>query len=152
MSTSLSRVHITYDVETDNGIIKQELPFVAGVMGDFSGHTVVDDISEREFIEVNEDSLNDYMQHLKPSLNVSIPHPLSDQASPLDIQLQFRQLSDFEPEAIIKQVPELKKLHALKQKIQSLLDTAARSSKDEQKLSKILAHCQALSAQEKKDD
>lgn len=152
MSTSLSRVHITYDVETNNGIIKQELPFVAGVMGDFSGHTAVEDISEREFTEVNEDTLNDYMQHLKPSLNLSIPNPLSDQAAPLNIHLQFRQLSDFEPEAIIEQVTELKKLKILKQNIQTLLDTAARSSKDEQRLSEVLAHCQALSIQEHNHD
>ena len=31
------RVHITYDVETNGAEVKKELPFVAGVMGDYSG-------------------------------------------------------------------------------------------------------------------
>ena len=31
------RVHITYDVEVGNAIEMKELPFVMGVLGDFSG-------------------------------------------------------------------------------------------------------------------
>ena len=31
------RVHITYDVETEGAQVDKELPFVVGVMGDFSG-------------------------------------------------------------------------------------------------------------------
>ena len=31
------RVHITYDVETEGAQIERDLPFVVGVMGDFSG-------------------------------------------------------------------------------------------------------------------
>ena len=31
------RVHITYEVETEGAQIQRELPFVVGVMGDFSG-------------------------------------------------------------------------------------------------------------------
>ena len=31
------RVHITYDVETEGAQIQRELPFVVGIMGDFSG-------------------------------------------------------------------------------------------------------------------
>ena len=31
------RVHITYDVETDGAVLEKELPFVVGVMGDFTG-------------------------------------------------------------------------------------------------------------------
>jgi len=31
------RVHITYEVETEGAQVMRELPFVVGVMGDFSG-------------------------------------------------------------------------------------------------------------------
>ena len=31
------RVHITYEVETEGAEILRELPFIVGVMGDFSG-------------------------------------------------------------------------------------------------------------------
>ena len=32
------RVHITYDVETEGAEVTSELPFVVGVLGDFSGN------------------------------------------------------------------------------------------------------------------
>ena len=32
------RVHITYDVEIGDAIETKELPFVLGVLGDYSGH------------------------------------------------------------------------------------------------------------------
>ncbi|MBZ2385669.1 type VI secretion system contractile sheath small subunit, partial [Escherichia coli] len=32
------RVHITYDVDIGDAIEKKELPFVVGVLGDFSGN------------------------------------------------------------------------------------------------------------------
>ena len=31
------RVHIKYEVETEGATVEKELPFVVGVMGDFSG-------------------------------------------------------------------------------------------------------------------
>jgi len=31
------RVHITYQVETEGAQVQKELPFVVGVLGDFSG-------------------------------------------------------------------------------------------------------------------
>lgn len=34
------RVHITYEVETEGAMVKKELPFVIGVMGDFSGDPI----------------------------------------------------------------------------------------------------------------
>ena len=36
------RVHITYDVESNGAVAKKELPFVMGVMGDYSGDNTKD--------------------------------------------------------------------------------------------------------------
>ena len=41
------RVHITYDVETEGAVVKKELPFVVGVVGDFSGHNKEDSAIKR---------------------------------------------------------------------------------------------------------
>ena len=35
--TRKPRVHLTFDVETEGGMVQKELPFVVGVLGDFSG-------------------------------------------------------------------------------------------------------------------
>ena len=48
------RVHITYDVETGGAEETKELPFVVGVMGDYSGDNVEDkkSLKERKFINL----------------------------------------------------------------------------------------------------
>ena len=48
------RVHVTYDVETGGAIEIKELPFVMGVMGDFSGQPVdpLPRLKDRRFVEV----------------------------------------------------------------------------------------------------
>ena len=45
------RVHITYEVETEGAQIQRELPFVVGIMGDFSGDptTPLKPLADRKF-------------------------------------------------------------------------------------------------------
>ena len=49
------RVHITYDVETSSGNTKEELPFVVGIMGDYSGNNGAEkeNMKNRKFIEID---------------------------------------------------------------------------------------------------
>lgn len=137
MSTAHSRVQITYDVETDNGVIKKELPFVVGIMGNYAGHTPTEDVTQRRFIEVKKDSLSDFMQTIKPSLDFDIPDHLHDESKNLQIHLEFRHPDDFKPEAIIEQVPELKTLQTTKIIIQELIDQANRSPAANQVLNEL---------------
>ena len=46
------RVHITYDVETEGAQVTKELPFVVGVLGDFSGQPTepLKPLKDRKFI------------------------------------------------------------------------------------------------------
>lgn len=46
------RVHITYEVETEGAMVERELPFVVGVLGDFSGDPTqpLRPLSERKFV------------------------------------------------------------------------------------------------------
>ena len=49
------RVHITYDVETGDAIEMKELPFVMGVLGDFTGQPIdpLPRLKDRKFVEIN---------------------------------------------------------------------------------------------------
>ena len=49
------RVHITYDVEVGDAIELKELPFVMGVLGDFTGQPTeaMAKLKDRKFVEVN---------------------------------------------------------------------------------------------------
>ena len=54
------RVQITYDVEVDGAMQLKELPFVMGVLGDFSGKPdqPLPPMKDRKFIEIDRDNFD----------------------------------------------------------------------------------------------
>ena len=62
------RVHITYEVETEGAEILRELPFVVGIMGDFSGDPTqpLRPLADRKFIQIDRDNFNDVMAGMTP--------------------------------------------------------------------------------------
>jgi len=62
------RVHITYDVEVGGAIELKELPFVMGVLGDFTGQPVeaLAKLKDRKFVEVNPDNFDTVLDGMKP--------------------------------------------------------------------------------------
>ena len=62
------RVHITYDLESNGESVKRELPFVMGVMGDYSGdNTNQKAFKDRNFLQVDRDNINEIMSNINPS-------------------------------------------------------------------------------------
>ena len=95
------RVHITYDVETGGAIELKELPFVVGVVGDFTGQPTepLPKLKDRKFIEVNPDNFDTVLEGMKPHLAFSVENKLSDEpdAANLKVDLNFKSMDDFEP-------------------------------------------------------
>ena len=62
------RVHITYNVETEGAAVVRELPFVVGVMGDFSGDPTkpLPALKDRKFVQIDRDNFNDVMARMTP--------------------------------------------------------------------------------------
>ena len=73
------RVHITYDVETLGAEEKRELPFVVGVVGDFSGNPrqPLRPFKERKFIQVDRDNFNEVMARMTPGASFRVENTLS---------------------------------------------------------------------------
>ena len=134
------RVHITFDVHTEGAEPKNDLPFVVGVMGDFSGDPTGEEktLSERKFIEINRDNFDQVMSRMKPGLNLRVKNTLADDGSELGVSLQFNSLQDFEPGRIIEQVEPLKKLLSIRNKLRDLMSKADRSPKLEAWLEDVL--------------
>jgi type VI secretion system protein ImpB len=118
------RVQITYDVEVGGAIEKKELPFVVGVMGDFTGHPTepLPKLKDRKFVEVTPDNFDDVLAGMKPHLAFAVENKLSEDANApqLKVDLNFRSLEDFEPENVAKQVPPLKELLDLRTRLSDL--------------------------------
>ncbi len=118
------RVHIRYDVETGGAIEMKELPFVMGVLGDFTGHPAepLAKLKDRKFVEVTPDNFDDVLKSMKPHLQFKVDNVLSEEpdAGKLGIDLKFESLDDFSPERVAQQVGPLKKLLDLRQSLADL--------------------------------
>lgn len=118
------RVHVTYDVEIGDAIEIKELPFVIGVLGDFTGLPTepLPRLRDRKFTEVNPDNFDSVLAGMKPHLAFSVENKLSEDpnAAQLKVDLHFRSLEDFQPANVAKQVKPLKELLDLRTKLADL--------------------------------
>ena len=134
------RVHITYDVETEGAAVTKELPFVVGVMGDFSGDptTPLKSLKDRKFVQIDRDNFNSVMSRLTPGLNLKFDNTLADDGSQMAVNLKFSSMDDFEPENIVSQVDPLQKLKETRDKLSDLMSKADLSEDLEGVLEKVL--------------
>ena len=140
------RVHITYQVETEGAVIEKELPFVVGVMGDFSGHPTepLKPLKDRKFIQIDRDNFNDVMQRMTPGVNMKVENTLQDDGSEMAVGLKFKSIEDFEPGRIVEQVPALKKLMDTRNQLRDLMTKIDRSEDLEKVLDRVLQNTDDL--------
>jgi len=118
------RVHITYDVETGGAIETKELPFVMGVLGDFTGQPVdpLPRLKDRKFVEVTPDNFDDVLASMKPHLAFTVENKLSEDADAgrIAVDLSFKSMDDFAPDAVARQVKPLRELLDLRTRLADL--------------------------------
>jgi type VI secretion system protein ImpB len=117
-------VNISYEVELGDAIEMKELPFVMGILGDFTGQPTepLERLKDRKFTEIDPDNFDEVLASMKPHLAYTVDNKLSDDpdAGKLSVDLNFRSLDDFEPEEVARQIPALKKLLDLRQELADL--------------------------------
>ncbi len=137
------RVNITYDVETGGAIEMKELPFVMGVLGDFTGHPSepLAKLKERKFVDVTLDNFDDVLKNMKPHLALQVENKLSEDANAgkMAVDLTFQSLDDFSPDAVARQVAPLRELIALRSKLADLRGALASNDKFDTVLQETLA-------------
>jgi type VI secretion system protein ImpB len=134
------RVHITYEVETEGAVEEKELPFVVGVLGDFSGHPTkkLKPLKDRKFVEIDRDNIDDVMKRMTPGLNMRVENTLKGDGSEMPVNLEFNSMEDFEPINVAKQVEPLKKLLETRDKLRDLLTKVDLSEDLETVLEEVL--------------
>jgi len=140
------RVHITYQVETEGAVVEKELPFVVGVLGDFSGNPTqpLKPLKDRKFIQIDRDNFNDVMSRMTPGLNLKVENTLAGDGSQMPVQLKFNSMEDFEPARVVNQVDPLRKLLETRDKLRDLLTKVDRSEDLESVLEKVLQSTEQL--------
>lgn len=142
------RVHITYDLETNGTIVEKEIPFVMGVMGDYSGDNADSKkpLKDRKFSQIDRDNFNDIMSKVNPQLRMKVENLLEGDGSEMSVNLDFKNMEDFEPHRIVEQLEPLKKLMDTRNKLRDLLTKADRSEELESILEDVLSNTNALSS------
>jgi type VI secretion system protein ImpB len=134
------RVHITYDVETEGAEIQRELPFVMGIIGDFSGDPTkpLAPLADRKFVQIDRDNFNDVMSRIGPGLKLRVDNTLAGDGTEMAVDLKFNSIDDFEPGRVVEQVPALKQLMETRNKLRDLMGKIDRSTELESLLEQVL--------------
>ena len=132
------RVQITYDVEVGGAIEMKELPFVMGVLGDFTGQPTepLARVKDRKFVDVNPDNFDAVLANMKPHLAYSVENKLSEDpdAPKLKVDLNFKSMDDFSPENVARQVGPLRELLELRDRLADLRGSMQGNDKLEELL------------------
>jgi len=142
------RVHITYDVEPEGATEVKELPFVMGVMGDFSGDPTepLKPLRDRKFVQIDRDNFDDVMRRMSPGLRMRVENTLKGDGSEMPVELKFESIEDFEPARVVAQVEPLRRLMETRNKLRDLMTKADSSEKLESLLEGILQDESQLAA------
>jgi len=153
------RVHISYDVEVGDAIELKELPFVMGVLGDFTGQPEepLARLKDRKFVEISLDNFDAVLANMKPHLSYFAENKLSEDpdAGRIGVNLRFRSMDDFEPENVARQIKPLNELLELRTKLSDLRgslqgnekldDILLETVKNEDKMKKLKAEVEGSS-------
>jgi len=139
------RVQIMYDVEVGDAVEPKELPFVLGVLGDYTGHRAVPErLKDRKFVQVDADTFDDVLAGMAPRLGLKVDNRLNDQGGLLNVELNFAKLEDFEPLSIVNQVDPLRQLLALRTRLADLKNKMVGNEKLEEMLDGIVRDTESL--------
>ncbi|MEH3086496.1 MAG: type VI secretion system contractile sheath small subunit [Xylophilus ampelinus] len=143
------RVHLTYDVEVGDAIEQKELPFVVGVLGNFSGQAVagkaLPKIKDRKFVSVDLDNFDDVLAGMDPHASYRVRNRLTPEGGELPVELNFRSMADFRPEAVVQKIEPLRKLLEVRARLSDLRNKLAGNEKLDDLLSEVLSSTEKLS-------
>lgn len=144
------RVQISYEDPGDPEKLV-ELPFVMGVMSDLSGNASPVEkapMSERKFTDVDMDNLDAYMASVSPAVSMKVANKLGEDAGneKLGVTLSFKKMADFEPAAIVRQIPALNALLEAREQLANLQRYMDGKVAAEDKLKELLSNPEMLKA------
>ncbi|HCJ6373905.1 type VI secretion system contractile sheath small subunit [Citrobacter sp. RHBSTW-00671] len=120
------RVNIVYRSSTGNASEDVELPLKQLVIGDFTLKDDSRNVEDIKPINIDKDNFSDVLKAQEISMQLIVPNMLADNASDgeeqasMAVNLNFESLHDFEPDSLVEQIPELKKLIELRDALKAL--------------------------------
>ncbi|MCL4807381.1 MAG: type VI secretion system contractile sheath small subunit [Thermoanaerobaculia bacterium] len=134
------RVQITNDVEIGGARELKELPFVVGVLADFSGQPEqpLPRMKDRKITEIDRDNFDQVLAGMAPRVAMAVENKMAGDGSKMGVDLKFSSLDDFEPDKVVQQVDPLRKMVEARQRLSDLLSKADGNEKLERMLNDVL--------------
>ena len=134
------RVQLTYDVEVGDAKEIKELPFVIGVLGDFSAASELEKtkLKDKKFINIDLDNIDEVMTSLAPRAAFQVENMLTEEKGSLTISLTFNGMQDFRPENVVLQVDPLRKLVEARERLTDLRNKISNNERLEDLLDEVL--------------
>ena len=134
------RINIKYIPATGDQQAEVELPLKLLITGDFKGHGEESALEDRQPVRIDKDNFNDVLTKAEVTLEMAAPCVLNnDIENDLSINLQFKSINDFGPDAIARQVPEMNKLLELRNALVALKGPLGNTPAFRKQLQSLLA-------------
>jgi type VI secretion system protein ImpB len=133
-----ARINLKLDLHTGGASKKTELPLKLLVTGDFSNGRETAPLSEREKVNIDKNNFDSVLSEFSPSVNLTVENTLAGDGSEENINLTFRNMKDFTPEQVARQIPQLKAMLAMRNLLRDLKSNLLDNVTFRKELEKIL--------------
>ena len=133
-----SRINLFLEVQKGDAKKKVEIPLRLLLTGDFTGKDSDVPVEDREVINLNKDNFEDVMRSQDLGLEYSVENRLTGEGD-MPVNLKFEKMSDFRPESVARQVPELSRLLATRNLLQDLRNRLISVRDFRQKLEEVIS-------------
>ncbi|EPH0095219.1 type VI secretion system contractile sheath small subunit [Pluralibacter gergoviae] len=133
-----ARINLKLDLHTGGASKKTELPLKLLVTGDFSNGQEHAPLSEREKVNINKNNFDAVLSDYSPQVNLTVENTLAGDGREENIRLTFRNMKDFTPEQVARQIPQLKAMLAMRNLLRDLKANLLDNQTFRKELEKIL--------------
>ncbi len=133
------RVNIVYKPATGDAKEEVELPLKVLVMGDFTLAEDETPVEDRKTVNVDKDNFDDVIRSYDVKLDTVVENRLADEpGEDMAVSIDFKSLKDFNPDAIVEKVPELKKLVELRNALNAVKGPLGNIPEFKKKLNELV--------------
>jgi type VI secretion system protein ImpB len=133
------RVNIVYKPATGDAKEEIELPLKLMVLGDFTNQEDDRLLEDRDPVNVDKDNFNDVMGAQNLEVKANVKNTLSDEPdAQMNVNLKLKNMHDFEPDSIVRQIPELNELMELREALKALKGPLANVTEFRKKVQELV--------------
>ncbi|AIT10255.1 type VI secretion protein [Candidatus Francisella endociliophora] len=139
------RINIKYRSHGDK-TEEKELPLKLLAVGDFTQREDETSVEDRKAVNINKNNFDSVLKSYNVSLDMAVKNKLDEDQEDSDvaINLKFNSMKDFDPDAIVDQVEELKKLKQLREALVALKSPLGNVPKFRRKLQNLVKDKESL--------